>query len=943
VIAARRGPRSRRLTALFAVVSFSAASLFAWGLAASQPAAAAGSGTGFAKTETITRTHLVNGANVQVDERKFSVSLDNTRNLRDRQGIAITWSGAHPTGGVVFDVNSPHAAEQEYPVAILQCRGVDSKSVPAKQQLSPETCFTQTPDTRYQGPYRGKFPSYRVDRYAPPAERRMTVGAPTPIPAKCIDGDGAQRWVPFIAADGTTYPGGFRGCGGLAPEQSNLASNLNPSNETFGTTDQDGNGTARFIVQDGEDNASLGCSATVVCSLVVVPIMGISCDASAAGLPVADRPAADDLAGVQKDCQKTGFYQPGQPSGSQSIGDPNAQVPVTGLLWWSASNWRNRISVPLTFAETAASCDVVGGGAPTNIFGSEYMLQATQQWAPTFCQDKNLFRLQHTQTSEVQAKNLLATGVTNGTYQGVKAAFEGGPPPTKFANPIVQAPTALTGFAIGFVMDDGKHHQYTQLKLNARLLAKLMTMSYPALPAVKYAWGNDKTYSQYLPSADNPLDLSVDPEFLALNPGMKSQFINQLEASSTLFTMSSDSDVMTALTSYINADPEARAWLDGAPDPWGMVVNPNYKKIALPTASWPLLDTYYSPLNECIEDSHSPILPLIAGPVSDPAQVTFNLQYGIGNSQVNCVITGETDSPGNRRLAGLGAQQPGIRFLLGLVSLADAQRYGILTAALQSQKSASAPEKFTDATGRTFVAPTNAALLAAAKMLEPDDALGTWPVPYDALRTDPDGKNAYPGTMLMSTDVPTAGLLAADAERYSKFLTYVAGPGQIAGTGNGQLAAGYVPITAADGLGGLHDYTVAAANAVRQQRGFLPKPSRPTIQAVPSGSATPSPTHTRHSPAPPHHTTAPAGSSDGAPPPPGNPTVATTSAKPSPSSSASPSARPSPVASSPALQPVSARTANTRPGWSALALPALAVIALASGLLATWMSGIGRR
>ena len=183
--------------------------------------------------------------------------------------------------------------------------------------------------------------------------------------------------------------------------------------------------------------------------------------------------------------------------------------------------------------------------------------------------------------------------------------------------------------------------------------------------------------------------------------------------------MSSDSDVMTALTSYISTDPEARAWLDGKADPWGMVVNPNYRKIALPVTSWPLLDTYYNDIhNNCISDNHSPVLPLIAGPVTDPAQITFNLQYGISNAQINCVVpAGTTDSPGSRRLAAEGRQQPGQRFLLGLVALGDAERYQLKTASLQTQQDAGAPAKFSDATGRSFVAPTTESLTAAAKLL----------------------------------------------------------------------------------------------------------------------------------------------------------------------------------------------------------------------------------
>lgn len=965
------GEGLRRLSAVLATLSLAAATLFAWGVTSADGAGALVQSGGATRSETITRTHLIDGKNQQVDKRTVHVTLSNLDNLRDRQGVDVSWSGAHPTGGVVFDVNTGHAADQEYPVVILQCRGVDSASVPARNRLTPATCFTQTPETRYQGPYRGAFPAYRVDRYASAADRDLSVGTPNPLPSKCIDGDGAQHWVPFVAADGTRYNGGYDGCAGLAPEQSIVTNPLAPSNETFGTTRTDGTGNARFIVQDAQDNASLGCSAGVACALVVIPIMGISCDAAGAALPrgSANRPAPSDVQSVQSECMRTGFYAPGTDNGNQTGSDPNSQVSVNGQLWWSASNWRNRMTFPITFAPTAASCPIVTAASPENIYGSQYMLQATQQWAPKFCTDTSLFPLQHTQTSEVQAKNLLASGVTAGHYLGVKAAFQAGPPATPFRNPIVQAPTAVSGFAIGYVMDDATGHQYTQLRLDARLLAKLLTMSYPALPDIKNDWATSNHWKRYRTAGlNNPLDMGQDPEFLALNPGMKLPSINQLFGSSTLFAMSSDSDVMSALTSYINADPEARAWLDGKPDPWGMVVNPKYKRIKLPVDSWPLKDKYYNSLgNECIADNHLPVLPLIAGPVSDPAQITFNMQFGIENSQLTCSHPeGTPDEPSTRKLSASGPQQPGIRFLLGIVSVADAARYQIDTAALQTQNSNPDAGRFTDASGRSFARPTVAAMTAAAKMFRPDDALGTWPVPYDSLRTEAAGRGAYPGTMLMSTDVPTAGLLATDARNYAKFLRYVAGPGQVPGSANGDLAGGYAPITAANGLGNLATYTVDAADAVARQRGFVPKPSAPVVQSHPS----------THQSAPPTSPTSgqpvggngsssgsrglPGSGSDGSFPPQGSvgPTPAVggaggispepggsaVSASPQPSSSRASSSGPS-AGTSQQPQNVAEvyHTPDTKPGWTAAALPALAIIALLSGVLAAVTSRIRRQ
>ena len=59
-------------------------------------------------------------------------------------------------------------------------------------------------------------------------------------------------------------------------------------------TGLDGSGSAEFDVFDATENATLGCSASVACSLVAVPIMGVSCDAD-----VSPAPSATDLANCE--------------------------------------------------------------------------------------------------------------------------------------------------------------------------------------------------------------------------------------------------------------------------------------------------------------------------------------------------------------------------------------------------------------------------------------------------------------------------------------------------------------------------------------------------------------------------------------------------------------------------------------------------------------------
>jgi len=169
--------------------------------------------------------------------------------------------------------------------------------------------------------------------------------------------------------------------------------------------------------------------------------------------------------------------------------------------------------------------------------------------------------------------------------------------------------------------------------------------------------------------------------------------------------------------------------------------------------------------------------------------------------------------------------------MIGLVSLGDAAREGLRTAALQTHTSSDALSKFTDATGRTFVEPNTASMDAAAKLLKPDTATRTWKLPYDTLRSQASAANAYPGTMVVYGALPTRGLKAADASDYAKLLTFAATTGQHPGTGEGKLPDGFLPMTAANGLGTLVDYTQRASAAVAAQQGALP----PLI-----GSSTPS-------------------------------------------------------------------------------------------------------
>jgi hypothetical protein len=870
-------------------------------LLVSPPAVA--SSSGFSATRTISRTNLVNGSDQVVDTRTFSLEVDRTSGLRDRDGLAVSWSGAHPSANLPGDVNSTQGLDEEYPVVLLQCRGKDSASVPLAQQISPQTCFTQSPLERYVRDGSTSLPPWRLDRYASLADRGAKVGLPSPVPAPpvCpfVGSTIIEHNLPFVTAAGTSFPVGNRGCAGVPPEMSIQSTTGLPDNLTFGITDADGTGTARFDVRAAEDNASLGCSTSVPCALVAVPVMGISCDVGGSQLPADERVGDPDAAAyADKQCMAAGAV----PTGTFYTSPFQDDVSVSGSLWWSASNWRNRVVVPLSFATSPSVCDVTGSQAPLYFYGSELLVQASTQWAPKFCLDPKSFAFKHVQTGEPQAANLLTT-------RSVDAAFVSRIPTGGWGSPTATAPIGITSFVIAFAVDGKDRSPVTQLRLTPRLLAKLLTESYPVIPVVR---DNDAALH------GNPINISADPEFIALNPGIKVP-VNASEAASTLLALSSDSDVIHALTAYIDADPEARAFLDGVPDPWGMTVNPSYRGIELPVDNWPLLDTFIpkpAP-NECMDEDPTPYLPLVAAPTQRLAAIGIDMQYSLSPSQTDCYLS-PAGKTGNKLVA-LGRQAGGFRFMLGIMGLADAERYGVRQAELLTHTSPGAEAKFTDATGRAFVGPDDASMRAAAALRTADAKAGTWTIDPQVLRSSSAGAGAYPGTMPLYAAIPTQGLGPTEANHYASWLRFAVGPGQSRGSGVGQLPPGYLPLTSANGLGDLAAYTDRAASSVAAQDGTVPG-----LTASAPPPATPAPTPTSGVPA------APSSVPTLAPVPGTGSVVPVTSLPP---------VVPQPRTSAPVIAVAAGVTTGATLGPLSALLPALLGLGLLSGTASVVLSG----
>ncbi|MFI5428675.1 hypothetical protein [Aeromicrobium sp. UC242_57] len=439
------------------------------------------------------------------------------------------------------------------------------------------------------------------------------------------------------------------------------------------------------------------------------------------------------------------------------------------------------------------------------------MSQATMQWAPAYCLRKGRFTFQHTSVGDTPAFKLVESGE-------VPAAFVSGTRKRTTTDPIGYAPTALTGFAIAYVIDRPNNAgEQVELNLNPRLIAKLLTQSYTG----------SSLGAQHPGLAKNPMSLNQDPEFAALNPGLDS--ISR-EAAATVLSLSESSDVIETLTAYLKADPEASAFIKGKADPWGMVVNPSYKGIDLPVSEYPLLDEF-EPKSEqqCRIENPAPYFGQLAAPVTTLRKISEAVLDAWPNVQTKC----ERPNPAEPYKVGrIDRQGVGARFMLGIVSLGDAQRYGLRTASLQTQSSMSPTEKVTSAEGRTFIAPTNASVQAAARVAKPGKKTAAFSLPMKALRENPD---AYPGAMIVYTTAKLTGLDKSDAKNVSSFIKIATSEGQVRGSGNGRLPEGYVPITKGGATAALYQRAQDVAKLIAEQK----EPATPVSTQGPGAESGP--------------------------------------------------------------------------------------------------------
>jgi hypothetical protein len=489
----------------------------------------------------------------------------------------------------------------------------------------------------------------------------------------------------------------------------------------------DGTGEEFFEVQTGVESPGLGCGQlrdgeTPLCWLVVVPRGRTEVDGS---------------------------------RGATTTGDPLDTSPL------SQSNWDSRIFFPLTFQPIGLSCPLGRDEVP--LLGTDRVAEAVTRWQPALCADGD-GNFSYTVLPDGAAREKSQTSDPDLTF--VERGLS--PETVQKAHPVVYAPVALSAVSISFHLEsqssslapesvrakDGR--RLSGIKLNQRLVAKLLTQSYryDAAPDPKRVQGN-------------PWDLSSDPEFLELNPQFKEL---KIPALGHILTPGGESDTALLVWEWIWADRQAREFLRGKPDDWGMKVNPNYKNVAIPRSDFPRAD------NVCVKYPDRVVEMCTFDLVPYAADLYAAAR---GASRGDTLASGIYDPtalpPSNKRTP---PQEPGKRAIIALTDSALTGRFALNAALLRN------------AAGE-YVAPTDDAISAAARESRPTDV-------DEVLQPDPAEKvrGAYPLTSYVYAMTSPPSLTESRAAEYARFLAYVAGPGQVTGEGPGQLPPGYVPLPA---------------------------------------------------------------------------------------------------------------------------------------------------
>lgn len=784
-------------------------------------------------------------AAVTLTRGNSTVTVSRTGGLT-RQSLNVSWTGMTP---------STTTSPTNFPLAVMQCRGF----APTR-----EDCWMSTEIGNWPGAYRGSS-------YAPKETSKWQL-----FPG---NETGTLYTLPFRKKDGTYHTAhnpelepdvlGWMGTGLSEVLTTSTIDDYTPgtANQRVGATRSNGTGEVQTWANTKAENASLGCTQNVPCSLVVVPITQHPC------LPISVI---------------------GETEHEYCASESEFKVDAEVNYWPLLANWYQRYVFKLSFAPPGSLC--LDRSDSAKFLGSELMAEAMRRWVPARCAKSSPSSLDFTRGWEPESRRQLSQTdplAPSGYESDGAIVTEPSAPDERVVEKRkpAYAPVGISGFAIGYNWDKSEAAgggQVPEIKLNQRLVAKLLTQSYPG----KYRVGTGELVN---PNAGtNPQNLPNDPEFQQLNPDARAWAGMTGVQGTQMVVPPFKTDVMLALTRWIGADPSARAFLQGKADQWGMTVNKTYKGWPIPRDDYQINDGWRLPAGQGNYSLFAPqeLWSQASNSWSQGADVLLTA-WPLIQAPVSPDVGGPAVPKRDE------AQKTGFRNLLALTATSELEKSGMSSVKLQN----SAGE---------FVAPTTDSMSYALDGAIADKATGIWRI--DQAKMD---KRGYPGTMISYAEVPTATLKPTEATRYADTIEWLATEGQLYGQEAGQLPAGYLALTDP-----MRAQAAKVAEAVRNQTGTPPVPADDPVPDTPNPTTNPpqpqAPNQNNN-----NQPTAPNSNNSGNPTPSGAPT---TPGGPTPNPSKQP-----PLASG-SIKPVSQTTQGESLGWLAWGIPALLVAGLAAGV-----------
>jgi PBP superfamily domain len=516
-----------------------------------------------------------------------------------------------------------------------------------------------------------------------------------------------------------------------------------------------GSGSVNVQILTDQQDSFMGCSSQQACSLVILPVDGG--EAPATGKQDCNNHTEDSIYAV-------------------------AQTVISPTFATANCAWNDRIVIPLHFAPGQTGCNF--STPDFTVVGSPMMQRAMNSWISKLCVGSDPDRFLFTNTLNEPAGRLdfldgsddvaLTTEPANAPANGRTYTY---------------APVGISATVVAYWMDSPKTGQpYTDLKLTARLVTKLITETYNFA-----GWGctrqdvtNPPEYGCDNAVEHNPRDPFDDPDFQQYNPTIKGNTTNEDQADWPT-VLSGNSDMTWELTRWIAANTSAMSFLDGNPDPWGTRVNLNFQNLQLPAQALESQDPY-----KAFQLEYSPQFPLTRALAyqADNWDPGYNIWNTASCAPEPCA---PPPPPANPNLI------PGSRDLVAILDEADAAGDDFPTAALQNNAG-------------DFVAPTLKGMAAAVDSMTTSSNGITMDDNEDTKNPD-----AYPLTMVVYAMVPTSHTSKQTAQKISQWLDFVAGSGQSQGPGIGQLPYGYLPLTKS-----MRQQTLKAAYEVLHQTGAKP-------------------------------------------------------------------------------------------------------------------------